>query len=138
MVFRSEIKDGQYVFEIPTVACSIGFQVSTVTHHLQNLKLKGEITYELKDPAYCYMLVNFPRDICSLAADLAKWLSDVESCKVRKVDAMFNAALFAVKTCDRTNGCTDSQTHLACKRRYWNTLTQIMTTVYQIKWSKPG
>ncbi|KAJ0495501.1 putative DNA helicase [Helianthus annuus] len=110
---KSEIKDGQYVFEIPTVACSIGFQVSTVTHHLQNLKLKGEITYELKDPAYCYMLVNFPRDICSLAADLAKWLSDVESCKVRKVDAMFNAALFAVKTCDRTNGCTDSQ-HTPC------------------------
>ncbi|KAF5776292.1 putative DNA helicase [Helianthus annuus] len=113
---KSEIKDGQYVFEIPTVASSIGFQVSTVTNHLQNLKLKGEITYELKDPAYCYMLVNFPRDICSLAADLAKWLSDVESCKVHKVDAMFNAALFAVKTCDRTNGCTDSQ-HTPCLQK---------------------
>ncbi|MFS8029125.1 putative DNA helicase [Helianthus anomalus] len=119
---KSEIKDGQYVFEIPTVACSIGFQVSTVTNHLHNLKLKGEITYELKDPVYCYMLVNFPRDICSLAADLAKWLSDVARyinialTQVRKVDAMFNAALFAVKMCDRTNGCTDSQ-HTPCLQK---------------------
>ncbi|KAK1425916.1 hypothetical protein QVD17_21279 [Tagetes erecta] len=113
---KSEIKDGQYIFEIPMVACSIGVQASTVTNHLLNLKLKGEITYEMKDPAYCYMIVNFPRDICSLAADLAKWLSDVESCKVRKVDAMFNAAFFAVKTCDRTNGCTDCQ-HTPCLQK---------------------
>ncbi|XP_076916307.1 ATP-dependent DNA helicase Q-like 5 [Bidens hawaiensis] len=113
---KSEIKDGQYVFEIPTVACSVEVQVSTVTNHLLSLKLKGEITYELKDPAYCYMIVNFPKDICSLAADLAKWLSDVESCKVRKVDAMFNAALFAVKTCDRTNGCAGSQ-HTPCLQK---------------------
>ncbi|KAI3744766.1 hypothetical protein L1987_57857 [Smallanthus sonchifolius] len=113
---KSEIKDGQYVFEIPTVACSIGAQASTVTNHLQNLKLKGEITYELKDPAYCYMIVNFPRDICSLAADVAKWLSEVESCKVRRVDAMFSAALFVVETCDRTNGCTSSQ-HTPCLQK---------------------
>ncbi|KAI3795153.1 hypothetical protein L1987_37801 [Smallanthus sonchifolius] len=113
---KSEIKDGQYVFEIPSVACSIGTQASTVTNHLQNLKLKGEITYELKDPAYCYMIVNFPRDICFLAADVAKWLSEVESCKVRRVDAMFSAALFAVETCDRTNGCTSSQ-HTTCLQK---------------------
>ncbi|XP_071709339.1 ATP-dependent DNA helicase Q-like 5 [Rutidosis leptorrhynchoides] len=113
---KSEIKDGQYVFDIPNVACSIGIQPFNVTNQLQILKSKGEITYELKDPAYCYMIVNFPKDICSLAADLAKWLSEVESCKVRKVDAMYNAALFAVKTCDKKNGCIDSQ-HTTCLQK---------------------
>ncbi|KAI3720392.1 hypothetical protein L6452_21308 [Arctium lappa] len=113
---KAEIKDGQYVFDIPTVACSIGIQTSAVSNQLQILKLKGEITYELKDPAYCYTIVNFPQDICSLAADLAKWLSEVERCKVRKVDVMFNAAVFAVKTCDRTSGCTDSQ-HTPCLQK---------------------
>ncbi|KVH97846.1 hypothetical protein Ccrd_000061 [Cynara cardunculus var. scolymus] len=73
VILRAEIKDGQYVFDIPTVACSIGIQTSAVSNQLQILKLKGEITYELKDPAYCYMIINFPKDICSLAADLAKW-----------------------------------------------------------------
>ncbi|KAJ9563892.1 hypothetical protein OSB04_009052 [Centaurea solstitialis] len=116
LFMRAEIKDGQYVFDIPTVACSIGMQTSAVSNQLQILKLKGEITYELKDPAYCYTIINFPKDICSLAADLAKWLLEVERCKVRKVDVMFNAAVFAVKTCDRTNGCTGSQ-HTPCLQK---------------------
>lgn len=113
---KSELKDGQYVFDIPTVASSIGIQVSTVSNQLQILKGKGEITYELKDPAYCYTILNFPKDICSLATDLAKWLSEVENCKVCKIDAMFNAAVFAVKACDRTNGCTNSQ-HTPCMQK---------------------
>nr|XP_043626799.1 ATP-dependent DNA helicase Q-like 5 [Erigeron canadensis] len=113
---KSEIKDGQYVFDIPTVAFSIGAQALTVTNQLQILKSKGEVTYELKDLAYCYTIINFPKDICSLAADLAKWLSEVESGQVRKVDAMFNAALFAVKTCDRKSGCTGSQ-HTPCLQK---------------------
>ncbi|KAK9050905.1 hypothetical protein SSX86_027530 [Deinandra increscens subsp. villosa] len=136
---KSEIKDGQYVFEIPTVACSIGIQASTVINHLQNLKLEGEITYELKDPAYCYMIVNVPKDICSLAADLAKWLSEVESCKVRRVDAMFNAAVFAVKTCDRANGCTGSQ-HTPCLQKkildYFNTDNDNNIPNYMIETSR--
>ncbi|CAH1417293.1 unnamed protein product [Lactuca virosa] len=113
---KSEIKDGQYVFDIPTVASSIGVEASTISNQLHILKAKGEITYELKDPAYCYTILNFPKDICSLATDLAEWLSEVESCKVRKIDAMFNAAVFAVKTCDRTKGCTNSQ-HTACLQK---------------------
>lgn len=36
--------------------------------------------------------------------------------QVRKVDAMFNAVAFAVKTCDKTNGCTDSQ-HTYCLQK---------------------
>lgn len=44
--------------------------------------MKGEITYELKDPAYCYKIVDVPKDVFSLATDLTKWLSEVEICKV--------------------------------------------------------
>lgn len=36
--------------------------------------------------------------------------------QVHKIDAMFNAAVFAVKTCDRRNGCSNSQ-HTACLQK---------------------
>ena len=36
----------------------------------------------MKDPAYCYTIVDVPGDLCHLAAHLTKWLSEVESCKV--------------------------------------------------------
>ncbi|KAL2543343.1 ATP-dependent DNA helicase Q-like 5 [Abeliophyllum distichum] len=110
---KSEMKDGQYVFDIPSVANSIRMQAIDLTNHLQSLKLKGEITYDLKDPAYCYTIINVPEDICSLAASLTKWLSEVETCKVRKIDAMFNAAVFAAKACDNVHGCQDNQ-HTSC------------------------
>lgn len=45
-------------------------------------QLEGEITYEVKDPAYCYSIVEVPVDFCSLSAHLTKWLSEVERCKV--------------------------------------------------------
>ncbi|XP_057949514.1 ATP-dependent DNA helicase Q-like 5 isoform X2 [Malania oleifera] len=78
---ESETKQGQYVFDMPSVANGIGFTASDILNQLQNLKLKGEITYELKDPAYCYTIVKVPGDFCSLAAHLTKWFSEVESCQ---------------------------------------------------------
>lgn len=45
-------------------------------------QFKGEITYELKDQAFCYTILDVPKDICSLATNITKWLSDVEICKV--------------------------------------------------------
>lgn len=38
-IFRSEIKQGQYVFDIPTVAHSIVVAPSDILNHLQNLKV---------------------------------------------------------------------------------------------------
>ncbi|KAA8529737.1 hypothetical protein F0562_034163 [Nyssa sinensis] len=113
---KSEIKHGQYVFDILTVANSIGVSATNLSVQLQNLKLRGEITYETKDPAYCYTIVDVPEDFCSLAAHLTKWLSEVESCKVRKIDAMFNAADFAVKVCEKIHGCYDAL-HTPCLQR---------------------
>ncbi|KAK2966577.1 hypothetical protein RJ640_030786 [Escallonia rubra] len=113
---KSEVKHGQYVFDIPTVANSIRVPAIDISNQLQNLKMDGEITYELKDPAYCYTIVDVPEDVRSLATDLTKWLSEVESCKVRKIDTMFNAAAFAVKACNRIHGCDDCQ-HTPCLQR---------------------
>ncbi|KAI6686665.1 hypothetical protein NL676_032578 [Syzygium grande] len=113
---KSELRQGQYVFDIPTVANSIGVTAAELTNRLQHLKLKGEITYETKDSAYCYMVVDVPEDICSLSANVTKWLSDIESCKVYKLDAMNGAAVFALNTCKRTNGCSSTQ-HTWCLQR---------------------
>ncbi|KAL3835665.1 hypothetical protein ACJIZ3_010401 [Penstemon smallii] len=113
---KSEMKDGQYVFHIPSVANSIGIQALDLLNHLQSLKFKGEITYELKDQAFCYTIIDVPKDICSLAAQLTKWLGDIEICKVRKIDTMYNAASFAAKVCEKAHGCHKDE-HTPCLQK---------------------
>lgn len=113
---KSETKQGQYLFDIPTVANSIGITAINLSNQLQNLKLKGEITYEAKDPAYCYTIMEVPGDFCSLSAHLTQWLSEVETSKVRKLDAMFNAAVFAVNVCKKMHGCYGCQ-HTPCLQK---------------------
>ncbi|XP_038702862.1 ATP-dependent DNA helicase Q-like 5 isoform X2 [Tripterygium wilfordii] len=108
---KSETKHGQYVFDIPTIANYIGVTSMDLSNQLQNLK--GEVTYEMKDPAYSYTIVEDPKDICSLSSHLTKWLSEIESCKVRKLDAMFDAAVFAVNACEKVHGCHGAQ-HTPC------------------------
>ncbi|KAK9934434.1 hypothetical protein M0R45_021579 [Rubus argutus] len=114
---KSETKQGQYMFDIPTIANSIGVTTTVLSNHLQILKLKGEVTYEVKDQAYCYTIVEVPADLCSLSAQLTKWLSEVESCKVRKLDAMFNAAVFAVNACEKMEDCSDAKQTLCLQRK---------------------
>ncbi|XP_024025735.1 ATP-dependent DNA helicase Q-like 5 [Morus notabilis] len=113
---KSEMKQGEYVFDIPTVANSIGITTTDLSNQLQNLKFKGEVRYKLKDQACCYTIVEVPADLCSLSAHLTKWLSEVESCKVRKLDAMFNAATFALNSCEKLHGCCGAQ-HTPCLQR---------------------
>ncbi|KAG7012748.1 ATP-dependent DNA helicase Q-like 5, partial [Cucurbita argyrosperma subsp. argyrosperma] len=93
---KSETKQGQHVFDMLTVVNSIGISATSLSNHLQNLKLKGEITYEMKDLAYCYTILKYPEDFCSLSAHLRKWLSEIQTSKVRKLDAMFDAVTSAV------------------------------------------
>lgn len=45
-------------------------------------QLSDEVTYELKDQAYCFKLVKRPDDLFALSARLTKWLSQVEISKV--------------------------------------------------------
>ncbi|KAL5552496.1 hypothetical protein UlMin_039897, partial [Ulmus minor] len=113
---KCERKDGQYAFDIPTLANSIGVMNADISNQLQNLKLKGEVTYELKDQAYCYTIVKVPEDYSSLSAHLTKWLSEVESCKVCKLDAMFNTAMFAINSCEKLHGCSGAH-HTPCLQR---------------------
>nr|XP_029153166.1 ATP-dependent DNA helicase Q-like 5 isoform X2 [Arachis hypogaea] len=78
---RSEYKQGLYVFDIPSVANDVGVTAVELTNQLYNLKLTGEITYEMKDLAYCYKIIQVPTDFFSLSTAVTQWLSDVESCK---------------------------------------------------------
>ncbi|KAI3919526.1 hypothetical protein MKX01_018349 [Papaver californicum] len=110
---KSETKQGAYVFDIPTVANSTGVTAIDLSKHLQTLKLKGEVTYEVKDLALCYMVVKTPGDFCALTAHLTRWLAEVESCKVKKLDEMFRTATLAVKMCDKLDGCSGTQ-HTKC------------------------
>ncbi|KAL5098300.1 hypothetical protein RYX36_002627, partial [Vicia faba] len=112
----SENRHGQHTFDLPTVANDMGVTPVELTNQLYDLKLKGEITYEMKDMAYCYRILEVPTYLLSLSADITKWLSEVESCKVRKMDAMFNAAYFAVNLCDKMNGCSSAD-HTSCLQR---------------------
>ncbi|XP_022945198.1 ATP-dependent DNA helicase Q-like 5 isoform X1 [Cucurbita moschata] len=103
---KSETKQGQHVFDMLTVVNSIGISATSLSNHLQNLKLKGEITYEMKDLAYCYTILKYPEDFCSMSAHLRKWLSEIQTSKVRKLDAMFDAVTSAVNLCEKkTQGC---------------------------------
>ncbi|KAM6562477.1 hypothetical protein CsatB_022475 [Cannabis sativa] len=114
---KSEMKQGKYVFDIPTVANSIGVMTTDLSIQLQNLKFKGEVTYELKDQAFCYTIVQVPTDLCSLSAVLTKWLSEVESCKVWKFDAMYDAVVFAVNSCEKLQGCCGAEHTLCLQKR---------------------
>ncbi|URE10486.1 DEAD/DEAH box helicase [Musa troglodytarum] len=113
---KSEVKDGHYTFDMPTVANSVGIKTANLLNKLQNLKSLGEVTYDLKDPAFCFTIVKKPDDFCSLSANLTKKLAKVESCKVQKLDTMFSVAWSAVKVCKGTDGCSNSL-HTTCIQR---------------------
>lgn len=112
---RSDTKQGQYVFDIPTLANSIRVTAVDLLNHFNSLQEKGEISFETKDPAYCYTIVELPSDFCSLSANLTKWLSEIETCKVRKLVAMYNAAVSAVDGC-KMQGCSGTQ-HTICLQK---------------------
>ncbi|KAK1683946.1 hypothetical protein QYE76_044794 [Lolium multiflorum] len=110
---NSEMKDGSYVFEVPRIANDMRITMNEVFDRLQKLKFSGELSYEVKDPAYCYMILKRPDDLNALSEKVTKWLSEVENSKIRKLDAMFCLANYAVKSCKRTSGCSGSQ-HTPC------------------------
>ncbi|XP_039124177.1 ATP-dependent DNA helicase Q-like 5 isoform X3 [Dioscorea cayenensis subsp. rotundata] len=110
---KSEIKQGYFVFDIPTVANTVGITPTDLLNKLKNLKFMGEITYDLKDPAFCFTIIKVPDDYCSLTSRITNWLSEVEQCKVQKLDEMFHVATFAAKECPKVDGCFDNM-HTPC------------------------
>ncbi|CAN6228618.1 unnamed protein product [Urochloa humidicola] len=110
---KSETKDGNFVFDMTKIANDLNITVNEVIDHLQQLKFSGEISFESKDPAYCYVILKKPDDLNALSANITKWLSEVERSKIMKLDAMFALANFAVKGCQRTDVCSGSE-HTQC------------------------
>ena len=45
----------------------------------------------MKDLAYCYTILKYPEDFCSLSAHLRKWLAEIQTSKV--VDSDFTMHL---------------------------------------------
>ncbi|PKA57799.1 ATP-dependent DNA helicase Q-like 5 [Apostasia shenzhenica] len=112
----SEKKHGQYVFDIPTIVNCARTTSKDLLDHIQNLKSLEEVTYDLKDPAFCFTVVRKPDDFFSLATNLTTILSEIEKCKVQKLDEMFEVANFTVKECNRIDGCS-SMMHTPCIRK---------------------
>ncbi|XP_002973918.2 ATP-dependent DNA helicase Q-like 5 [Selaginella moellendorffii] len=93
---RKQEKNGGYTLNLPSLTAEMKVTLMQIQKELQALQTRGEIAYELKDPAFCYQVLESPDDICMLTSKLADYLSQAESCKVRKLDAMYNAAALSV------------------------------------------
>ncbi|KAJ4894723.1 ATP-dependent DNA helicase Q-like 5 [Raphanus sativus] len=114
---KSHLKQGLYVFDIPTVASSTGVATTDVLAEIQTLKMKGEVTYETKDPAFCYTILESPKEISSLSSQLTKWLAEVESCKVRKLDIMSSAAVAAINVSNTSETSSGAKQTLSLQSR---------------------
>lgn len=114
---KSHVKQGLYVFDIPTVASSTGVAATDVLAEIQTLKMKGEVTYETKDPAFCYTILESPKDTSSLSSHLTKWLAEVESCKVRKLDIMSSAAMAAINVSNTSETSSGAKQTLSLQSR---------------------
>ncbi|CAE5958670.1 unnamed protein product [Arabidopsis arenosa] len=117
---KSHVKQGLHVFDIPAVASSICVATTDVLAEIQTLKMKGEVTYELKDPAFCYTILKSPREICSLSSHLTKWLTEIESCKVRKLDIMSSAAVAAISVSDTSELSSSAKQTLSLQSRIFD------------------
>lgn len=54
----SEIKDGQHIFDIPSVANSIGLQVVDLSNHLQTLKVISICSYYKDSGSFMWSFVH--------------------------------------------------------------------------------
>lgn len=58
MNISSEIKDGQYIFDIPSVANSSGLQVVDLSNHLQTLKVNSICSYYKDSGPFMWSFVH--------------------------------------------------------------------------------
>ncbi|KAG6541292.1 hypothetical protein Mapa_017345 [Marchantia paleacea] len=94
---RSQEKQGRYMIDLLALATHLQISIFDMQFELRRLQSAGEITCEYGDPALCFTVTRFPEDIRLLTSAITKRLNGVENCKVRKVDAMYAAALAAVR-----------------------------------------
>ncbi|XP_057852289.1 ATP-dependent DNA helicase Q-like 5 isoform X1 [Cryptomeria japonica] len=113
---RIQSKHGHYVFDIPSLANDTGLEVAYMLKELEKLQFLGEISYEMKDPAFCYIPLKVPEDICSLTKSITSRLAEVEVSKIQKIDAMYTAAMNAVKYSKQYDGSGISLQHSYLQR----------------------
>ncbi|KAL2623514.1 hypothetical protein R1flu_003719 [Riccia fluitans] len=94
---KSQERQGRYVYDMVSVATHLGLSVSDMQFELRRLQAAGEVSCEFGDPAFSFTVCKLPEDVRLLSSTITKRLCDVETCKVRKVDAMYTAALAAVR-----------------------------------------
>lgn len=102
---RIQSKQGRYIFDIPTFSNDTGMEIANMLKELEKLQFLGEITYELKDPTFCYIIYKVPENFCSLTEQIVSWLAEVEVSKVQKLDAMYSAAMHAIKDSKQYDNC---------------------------------
>ncbi|KAF3792750.1 ATP-dependent DNA helicase Q-like 5 [Nymphaea thermarum] len=107
-ILKGETKQGYYVFDIPTLANTVGMTPHQLVHHIQRLKSMEEVTYELKDLAFFFVVIKFPEDLCTLVAHITRRLSEVENYKIWKLDAMYSLASSALERCKKVDELDDS------------------------------
>ncbi|KAL3690660.1 hypothetical protein R1sor_004311 [Riccia sorocarpa] len=99
---KSQERQGRYLFDLVSVASHLQLPLSDIQVELRRLQAAGEVSCEFGDPAFCFMVCKLPEDLLRLKSTLIKRLEEVETCKVRKVDAMYNAALAALRKDENT------------------------------------
>ncbi|XP_024388003.1 ATP-dependent DNA helicase Q-like 5 [Physcomitrium patens] len=125
VIQKCQPKNGNYTFQVPAIANDAGLSLLQVQQELQRLQSAGEIAYELQDLAFCFSVLEVPDDICALTSSISARLSEVERCKVAKLDAMYTAAAAAtaLSSEDKNVGsvCTDQQLSLqSCIATYFS------------------
>lgn len=118
---RIQSKDGRYIFVIPNFSNDTGMVVANILKELEKLQFLGEITFELKDPTFCYAIYKVPENFCSLTTQIVSWLAEVEISKVQKLDAMYSAAMHAME---------ESKQYDSCRVSLWQSCLRSITYEY--------
>ncbi|KAI5058341.1 hypothetical protein GOP47_0026511 [Adiantum capillus-veneris] len=90
---RSQKKNGEFVFELPSVANYMGLKLPDLQQQLQALQSAGEISFNLKNPSLCFYVLEVPKDLSTLAVKILERFTSMEDLKVKKLDFMFHTAV---------------------------------------------
>ncbi|MCO5603070.1 hypothetical protein L7F22_057214 [Adiantum nelumboides] len=89
---RSREKNGEFMFELPSVANYMGLKLPDLQQQLQELQSAGEISFNLKNPSMCFYVLKVPEDLNTLALKIYERFALMEDLKVKKLDFMFHTA----------------------------------------------
>ncbi|KAH7285820.1 hypothetical protein KP509_33G047600 [Ceratopteris richardii] len=99
---RSQGKNGEFIFELPSVANYMGLRLPELQQQLQKLQSAGEVSFNLRNPSLCFHIIKVPENLTALSQQLFERFTSMEWLKVKKLDFMFQTA--TILTCkERTS-----------------------------------